>query len=58
MNERFDGENMNGERDLINEIDNVLTNRYVVLEGDGETLYVKDRETGRHFEIKVTWCDD
>lgn len=49
---------MNGERDLIYEIDNVLTNRYVVLEGDDETLYVKDRETGRHFEIKVTWCDD
>ena len=45
---------MNGERDLIYEIDNVLTNRYVVLEGDDETLYVKDRETGRHFEIKVT----
>lgn len=58
MKERFDGENMNGERDLIYEIDNLLTNRYVVLEGDDETLYVKDRETGRHFEIKVTWCDD
>ena len=49
---------MNGERDLIYEIDNVLTNRYVVLEGDDETLYVKDRETGRYFEIKVTQCDD
>lgn len=49
---------MNGERDLIHEIYKVLTNRYVVLEGDDETLYVKDRETERHFEIKVTWCDD
>lgn len=49
---------MNGERDLIYEIYKVLTNRYVFLEGDNETLYMRDRETGRHFEIKVTWCDD
>ena len=47
-----------GERDLIYEIDERLSNRYVVLEGDDDTLYVKDRETGEHFEIKVTWCDD
>ena len=47
-----------GERDLIYEIDERLSNRYVVLEGDDDTLYVKDRETGKHFEIKVTWCDD
>lgn len=47
-----------GERDLIYEIDERLSNRYVVLDGDDDTLYVKDRETGKHFEIKVTWCDD
>ena len=47
-----------GERDLIYEIDERLSNRYVVLDGDEDTLYVKDRETGKHFEIKVTLCDD
>ena len=49
---------MDGERDLINVIDDVLTNRYVVLDGDDNTLYVKDRDTGNYFEIKVTECID
>ncbi len=49
---------MDGERDLINVIDDVLTDRYVVLDGDGNTLYVKDRDTGNCFEIKVTECID
>lgn len=39
---------------LIHAIDECLPNSYVVLEGDNETLYVKERNTGKHFEIKVS----
>ncbi|MBT9841481.1 hypothetical protein [Blautia sp. MCC283] len=43
-----------GIKELINVIDEYLPNSYKVLEGDEETLYVKERTTGKHFEIKVT----
>ena len=39
---------------LIRTIDECLPNSYVVLEGDSETLYIKERNTGKHFEIKVS----
>ena len=41
------------EKELLEEIDANLSNRYVVLEGDDDTLYVKDRTNGEHFAIKV-----
>ncbi len=43
---------------LLNEIDERLSNRFVVLEGntnDG-VLYVKDRESGIHYSITVAEC--
>lgn len=39
---------------LIQIIDEYLPNSYMVLEGNHEALYVKERETGKHYEIKVT----
>lgn len=41
------------EEELINDIEMSLSNRYVVLEGDHDTLYVKDRRTGETLVIKV-----
>ena len=41
------------ERDLLDEIDSNLSNRYVILEGDHDTLYVKDRQNGETLKIKV-----
>ena len=46
------------EKELLNEIDACLSNRYVVLEGDDNTLYVKNRENGEHFAIKVEHLED
>lgn len=46
------------EKELINEIDATLSNRYVVLEGDDNTLYVKDRQNGEHFAIHVEYLTD
>ena len=43
--------------ELINAIDVGLSNRYVVLEGDHETLYVKDRETQKHYGIHIEECE-
>lgn len=42
---------------LLTIIDEGLSNRYKVLEGDHETLYVLDRETDIHYSIHVTECD-
>ena len=44
---------------LIHVIDEMLPNNYVVvgytvIDEGRETLYVKDRATGKHFEIKVS----
>ena len=44
---------MDLEEELLDEIDNNLSNRYVVLEGDHDTLYVKDRRNGETLKIKV-----
>ena len=46
------------EKELLDEIDACLSNRYIVLEGDNDTLYVKDRETGEHYAIKVEQLTD
>lgn len=48
----------NMEKELLNEIDACLSNRYIVLEGDDDTLYVKNRENGEHFAIKVQHLED
>lgn len=40
-------------KELLEAIDMGLNNRYVVLDGDEHTLCVKDRETGKHFDIIV-----
>ncbi len=47
---------MSEEKKIINEIDERLSNDYVVLEGDEDTLYVKCRETGKHYAIHVAEC--
>lgn len=39
---------------LIQVIDENLPTLFVVLDGDHETLYVKERNTGKHYEIKVS----
>ena len=45
-------------KNLIDEIDKRLSNAYKVLEGNSDTLYVKERSTGKHLEIKVTEIAD
>lgn len=45
-------------KELIEIIDAYLPNSYEVLEGDDETLHVKERATGKHFEIKVSEAED
>ena len=45
-------------KNLIDEIDEQLSNNYKVLEGTSDTLYVKERSTGKHLEIKVTELAD
>lgn len=47
-----------GVEKLISEIDERLSNAYKVLEGDEDTLYVKERATGIHYQIKVSECND
>ena len=51
-------EEEDGEDALVNAIDMGLSNRYVVLEGDRDTLYVKDRTSDRHYAIHVSECAD
>jgi hypothetical protein len=43
--------------ELLEAIDMGLSNKYVVLEGDHETIYVKDRDTGKHYAIHVNECE-
>lgn len=38
---------------VIDDIDEALNNKYKVLDGGNDFLIVKDRETGREFEIKT-----
>jgi len=45
-------------KDLLEAIDEGLSNRYVILEGDEDTIYVKDRETEKHYAIHVSECVD
>ncbi len=45
-------------KDLLEAIDEGLSNRYVILEGDEDTIYVKDRETEKHYAIHVSECID
>ena len=45
-------------KNLIDKIDERLSNDYKVLEGTSDTLYVKERSTGKHLEIKVTELAD
>ena len=53
-----DGAMENSIKNLIDEIDERLPNDYKVLEGTKDTLYVKERSTGKHLEIKVTELAD
>lgn len=46
------------EKEVIEMLDERITNDYVVLEGDEDTLYIKSRKSGKHFSIKVQECDD
>lgn len=47
-----------GVEKLISEIDERLSNAYKVLEGDEDTLYVQERATGIHYQIKVSECNE
>lgn len=38
--------------ELINEIESRLSNKYRVLDGDHDTIIIKDRDTGKHYEIR------
>ena len=40
-------------KDLISEIERCLSNRYRVLDGDDNTVCVKDRETGAYLDIII-----
>lgn len=42
---------------LLETIDAGLSNAYKVLDGDHDTLYVLERETGKQYEIKVSECE-
>lgn len=44
--------------ELLEAIDAGLSNRYKVLEGDHDTLYVKDRTTETHYAIHIAECDE
>lgn len=44
---------------LLETISELLENtKYKVLEGDRDTIYVKDTETDEHFSIRVQGCSD
>ena len=45
-------------KELLEAIDMGLSNRYVVLDGYNNTLCIKDRETGKHFDIVVKEVED
>ena len=47
-----------GVEKLISEIDERISKAYKVLEGDEDTLYVKERATGIHYQIKVSECNN
>lgn len=43
---------------LIHVIDELLPNTYKVLDGDADTIFVFERATGKHYEIKVSELAD
>lgn len=43
---------------LLDAIDAGLPNTYVVVDGDDDTLCIKERNSGTHYEIKVTEIED
>ena len=43
---------------LLETIDAGLCNAYKVIDGDHDTLCVVERESGKHFEIKVKEVDE
>ena len=45
-------------KNLIDKIDERLSNDYKVLEGTSDTLYVRERSTGQRLELKVTELAD
>ena len=45
-------------KNLIDKIDERLSNDYKVLEGTSDTLYVRERSTGKCLELKVTELAD
>lgn len=42
--------------ELINSIEERLPGEYKILEGDEDSIYIVNRETGKHYEIKITEC--
>lgn len=45
-----------GLHELLDAIDNGISNRYVVLERDDSTLYIKDRDTECNFAVRISYC--
>ena len=39
--------------ELLETIDTNLSNKYRIVDGEKNILYVQDRETGKHFKIIV-----
>jgi len=44
--------------ELVKTLEVHLPRRYKILEGDHDTVYVMDRVTEEHFEIKVSKCSE
>lgn len=42
---------------LVNAIEERLPSDFKVLEGDEDSIYVKNRVTGNHYEIKIKECE-
>lgn len=45
-------------RDLLNEIEMRLSNRYVVLDGDDNCICVKERKSGKHYDIFIKEAEE
>jgi hypothetical protein len=44
--------------ELLKTIAKCIPNTYQVLEGDHEVVYVRNKETDKHFAIHVSECND
>lgn len=45
-------------RQLLSDIETSLPDKYKILEGDDDTIYVKNTDTDKHFAIHIAECDE